>query len=171
MIGGTLSREAIEGAFAALDAELGRRDFQGQVYVLGGAVFCLVFRSRESTKDVDAWFTPPTEIRSAAKAVAEELGLPEDWLNDAAKAFLPEGATFESWRRLPHLEILVADAPTLLAMKCAAARTAEDAGDIRVLAEHLGLKSSAEILEAVGRFYPEDRLPVRTRLLLQELFP
>ena len=64
---------------------------------------------------------------------------------------------------------LVADTRTLFAMKCAAARTEEDAGDIRVLARELGLTSSAEALKLVTTFYPENRLPVRTRLLLEEL--
>lgn len=55
-------------------------------------------------------------------------------------------------------------------MKCAAARTAEDAADIRFLAAELGLGSAAAILAVVAEYFPEDRLPVRTRLLLEELF-
>jgi hypothetical protein len=55
-------------------------------------------------------------------------------------------------------------------MKCAAARTAEDAADIRFLAHHLGLSSSEAILRVVADYFPEERLPVRTRLLLEEMF-
>lgn len=131
---------------------------------------CLVLDERESTKDVDAWFTEPAIVRTAAREVAAELGLPEDWLNDAAKGFVPEGAGFEVWRSLPHLEILAADKETMLAMKCAAARTEEDANDIRLLARSLDIHSSAAALAVVLRYFPEDRLPVRTRLLLEELF-
>jgi len=54
-------------------------------------------------------------------------------------------------------------------MKCAAARTAEDADDIRFLAERLELSSSDEVLEVVLSYYPADQLPVRTRLLLEEM--
>ena len=97
------------------------------------------------------------------------LGLPDDWLNDAAKAFVPPNAHFETWRSLGNVEILVADTRTLFAMKCAAARSEEDAGDIRTLARVLRLQSSAEALEIVLRYYPAERLPVRTRLLLEEL--
>jgi hypothetical protein len=87
------------------------------------------------------------------------------------KAYVPEGATFERWRSLEALEISVADEATLLAMKCAAARTAEDSDDIRTLAGRLGLTTAEGVLAVVTRFYPVDRLPVRTRLLIEELFP
>jgi hypothetical protein len=99
------------------------------------------------------------------------MNLPEDWLNDAAKAFVPAGATFERWRSSPNLDISVADDRTLLAMKCAAARTTEDAADIRTLAARLGLRTSAEVLALVMHFYPAGRLGVRTSLLIEELFP
>ena len=65
----------------------------------------------------------------------------------------------------------MADERTLLAMKCAASRTEEDARDIRTLADRLHLRTSAAVLGVVTQFYPEDRLPVRTRLLLEEMFP
>jgi hypothetical protein len=81
----------------------------------------------------------------------------------------PPNAVFEAWRSLPNLDILVADTRTLFAMKCAAARTEEDASDIRVLARELGLTSSTDALQVVLTYYPADRLPVRTRLLLEEL--
>ena len=55
-------------------------------------------------------------------------------------------------------------------MKCAAARTHEDSTDIQFLARHLGLTRAEEVLEVVLRFYPADRLPVRTQLLIEELF-
>jgi hypothetical protein len=165
-----LTREQIEAALAMLDAELGRAGQRASIHLVGGAVMCLVFRAREATRDVDAWFEEPGAVRAAAARVAEALQLPEDWLNDAAKGFLPAGARFESWRVLQNLEIFVADTRTLFAMKCAAARTEEDAGDIRVLARELGLTDARAALVVVEQYYPAERLPVRTRLLLEELF-
>jgi hypothetical protein len=164
-----LTRERIEEAFIQLDRELGRARQRATIHLVGGAVMCLVFRARESTKDVDGWFDDARTVRAAAAKVAGVLDLPENWLNDAAKAFIPEHARFERWRSLSSLEILVADARTLFAMKCAAARTEEDAGDIRVLARELGLQSSKDALQVVESFYPAARLPVRTQLLLEEL--
>lgn len=164
-----LTREQIERALSELDAELGRMGERASLYLVGGAVMCLVLRTRESTKDVDAWFEGTAAVRAAAKRVASTLELPDDWLNDAAKAFVPANADFETWRALPNLEILAADTRTLFAMKCAAARTEEDAGDIRTLARVLGVQTSAEALAIVLRYYPAERLPVRTRLLLEEM--
>jgi hypothetical protein len=131
---------------------------------------CIVLNARASTKDVAGWFTEPQAVRQAARRVAAEMDLPDDWLNDAAKGYIPAGATFERWRSLRSLEVSVADDRTLLAMKCAAARTEEDADDIRTLAARLGLRRSAEVLDVVTGFYPVHRLPVRTRLLIEELF-
>ncbi|MDQ3035647.1 MAG: hypothetical protein M3Y87_24790 [Myxococcota bacterium] len=166
-----LAREQIIEALEALDVELAGEGVRAELYIVGGAVMCLALESRPSTKDVDGWFTEPQAVRRAARRVAEELSLPEDWLNDAAKAFVPQGAVFERWRSLPHLDVCVADDRTLLAMKCAAARTEEDAGDIQTLAARLGLRSAGEVLAVALAFFPEERLPVRTRLLIEELFP
>lgn len=165
-----LTKEQIVEALERLDRALGADGTRAELYLVGGAVMCLVLDARASTKDVDGWFTEPQAVRRAAQTVAADMGLPEDWLNDAAKAFVPQGATFERWRALDHLDISVADERTLLAMKCAAARTEEDAGDIRTLAARLRLRTAPEVLDVVTGFYPIERLPVRTRLLVEELF-
>jgi hypothetical protein len=165
-----LDRDTIVKALSLVDEWLAAHGEKAEIFLVGGAVMCLVHHSRPATKDVDGWFSEPTIVREAARAVARELDLPEDWLNDAAKGFVPASAVYETWQKLPQLTISTVDAPTLLAMKCAAARTDEDRGDIAVLAKMLGLSSSAEILALVGRYFPADRLPVRTQLLLEEMF-
>jgi hypothetical protein len=165
-----LTREQIETALGRLNAELAARHARAELFLVGGAVMCLVLNARASTKDVDGWFTEPQTVRAAARQVAADLELSEDWLNDAAKAFVPAGATFERWRAMSHLDIAVADPATMLAMKCAAARTQEDSDDIKALAAHLGLRTTTGVLAIVTRFYPAARLPVRTQLLLEEMF-
>ena len=165
-----INKDDIEKAFDGMNAELAKRGVKGEVYLVRGAVMCLAFNARSNTKDVDGWFSPVQIVKEAARAIAVSMGLPDDWLNDAAKAFLPENAAFELWRSWSNLEVSVAEPKTLLAMKCAAARTADDTGDIKFLAGLLGLKKSSDILALLACFYPEDRLPVRSRLLLEEMF-
>jgi hypothetical protein len=165
-----LDRERIIEALTRLDHHLAERGERADLFLVGGAVMCLVHKARPATKDVDGWFTSPQVVREAARAVAAELGIDEDWPNDAAKAFVPEGAGYETWRELGHLRISTVDARTLLAMKCAAARSEADSDDIRFLAGLLGLRSAEDVLRVVLRYFPEDRLPVRVRLLLEEMF-
>jgi len=115
-----LTSEQIVRAFDLLNDELARANERAEIYLVGGAVMCLVHHARPSTKDVDAWFSNPQAVRAAAAVVA--------------------------------------------------ARTNEDARDIRFLADHLHLTIAQAVLDVVLKFYPEDRLPVRTRLLIEEMF-
>jgi hypothetical protein len=165
-----LDRETIVEALTRLNQHLAARGERAELFLVGGAVMCLVHKARPATKDVDGWFTSPQAVREAAGAVAEEMGLDEHWLNDAAKAFVPERPGYETWQALSHLTISTVDTRTLLAMKCAAARTEADAADIRFLATALGLQSAAEVLKVVLAYFPAERLPVRVRLLLEEMF-
>ena len=164
-----LERDTIASALSRLNDELARTGHKAELFLVGGAVMCLVHVARPSTSDVDGWFTEAEHVRRAARVVAEELGLREDWLNDAAKGFVPPNAGYETWQELSHLTVSTVDNATMLAMKCAAARTDRDKDDIQFLANLLGLKTSTEVLNVVCRYIPAERLPVRTRLLLEEM--
>ncbi len=165
-----LDAATIETALGKVNDRLAAQERRAELYLVGGAVMCLVFAARPSTKDVDGWFSEPALVRAAAKAVGEELNLPGDWLNDAAKGFVPAGASFQTWRTFSHLAVSTADARTLLAMKVSAARSVEDAGDIRFLANYLGLTTADSVLNLVEPFYPTAQLAIRSQLLVEELF-
>jgi hypothetical protein len=165
-----LDRDTIVEALGRLNQHLAARGERAELFLVGGAVMCLVHKARPATKDVDGWFTSPQAMRDAARAVAAEMQLDEGWLNDAAKAFLPDHPGYEAWEALSNLTISTVDARTLLAMKCAAGRTEADAADIRFLADLLGLQSAEAVLQVVLDYFPADRLPVRVRLLLEEMF-
>ena len=104
-----LTKAQIVEALEHLDRTLARDGVRAERFLVGGAVMCIALNARASTKDVDGWFTQPQAVRAAARRVADELSLPENWLNDAAKAFIPEGARFERWRSFGHLDVSVAE--------------------------------------------------------------
>ena len=165
-----LSGERIRELFAALDLELARRSVVGEVGILGGAVMCLVFQARESTKDVDAVFAPTREIRDAARAVAKTYGVPDDWLNDAAKGFVVSSPPRIQVLQLPNLRVWAPTAEYMLAMKCVSARfDTHDASDVAFLIRHLGLVAPDEVFERITRYYPHEQVPPKTRFLVEEL--
>lgn len=167
-----LSRQDIERLFERLNGELERAGILGEVYLVGGAVMCLVFDARVSTRDVDAFFRPEKELRAAARRVALGSSLHEDWLNDAAKGFLSDRGEFHPYMERSHLRVLTAAPEYLLAMKCMAMRIGEefhDEQDVRFLLRFLNLTKYDAALETVGRYYPVEKLPQKTLYALEEM--
>ena len=166
------SKRDIELLFNRLNDELARRSITGEVYVVGGAVMCIVFDARASTRNIDAFFRPAGEVRAAAQAVATAAGLPGDWLNDAVKAYLSDHEDFLSYLELTNLRVLTASPEYLLAMKCLALRLGEgfhDEDDVRFLLRFLNLTDYRKALEVVTRYYPRERFPQKTLYALEEL--
>lgn len=137
----------------------------------GGAVFTLVYGSRDSTKDVDAVVRQSVIGKVLAAKVSAELGLPDDWLNDDVKQFLAEK---EAKRHLPAgeygegIRIAVPTAAYLLAMKLRACRPplpgyAGDHGDILFLVQKMGIGSVEQAAAIHDKFFPHDTLSVEAR--------
>jgi Nucleotidyltransferase of unknown function (DUF6036) len=169
--GGHFTRSRIVAALQALGEELTRREVRGQVFVVGGAAMALAYSTRRITRDIDAVFEPKALVYEAAGKVAEELGLPEDWLNDAAKGFMPGGD--EQARLVPEvtgIEITTASPRYLLAMKLMAMRFGEDDQDIEILMRECDLHSAEEALAVLRDIYPQVEPPAKTRFFLEELF-
>ncbi|MGH9305946.1 MAG: DUF6036 family nucleotidyltransferase [Acidimicrobiales bacterium] len=167
-----LDRRAILEALGALDEELGRSAIRANLFVVGGAAMTIAYGARRSTADVDAAFAPSSEVRRASVVVAERLALPEDWLNDGAKAFMPgvdpaRIIVFEG----SHLQVAAASPRYLLAMKLLAARVERDQDDVRTLYDLCGFTTVAEGLAVVEAAYPDYVIPPRTRFMLEEMFP
>ncbi|MGH9918937.1 MAG: hypothetical protein ACRD6W_08735, partial [Nitrososphaerales archaeon] len=114
-----MDNEEIDRALGALADELARRRVKAKIYLVGGAAMVLAFHARTSTGDVDAGVYPPERVLEAAAAVGQRLGLPEGWLNDHAKIYMPVvGATH--WQPVRHwesLDVLASDERTMLALK------------------------------------------------------
>ncbi len=162
----SLNRTRITQALRRLGVLAREQKMTLEVSLYGGAVFTLVYGSRDATKDVDAVVRPSEIAGRLAIKVAEEFGLPEDWLNDHVKQFL---AAKEAKRELPQsdfgegLRVAVPTAAYLLAMKLRACRPplpgyAGDFGDIRFLVEKMQI-GSVEGAETIhNKFFPHDVL-------------
>lgn len=165
-----MDRDEILSALTALADRLHSEDVQGEMYVVGGAAIALAYAPRRVTRDVDAVFEPKMAIYRAATAVAEELGLPPGWLNDAVKGFLagpdPLAAPVLD---LPGLRCLTASPRMLLAMKVLAHRPGEDEADVRLLAGMVDLTTAADVL-AVAEEVFGDRLDAAARFFVEEVF-
>ncbi|AVT30324.1 hypothetical protein C6361_13390 [Plantactinospora sp. BC1] len=166
-----LDRAAIEDAFRRLGDRLARRGVIADLYVFGGAAMALAYDARRATRDIDAVFQPHGIVLDEARAVADELGLPHWWLNEQASAYVAPGGDATAPRVFDHpgLRVAAASPEHLLAMKVLAARR-RDAEDIRFLVERLGLTSAEQVLRLCGEIFPEEEVPGRARLVLDDVF-
>src|SRR6266699_1840762 len=116
-----------------------------ELCIYGGSAMMLVYRARETTKDVDVIARPSEVAERLARSVAGRLGLDESWLNNEVRRFVSDQGTFapleiqdlEAGAKC-RLKITRPSASYLLAMKCLAARSAlpgypGDVEDIRFL--------------------------------------
>lgn len=160
----------IKKLFKALNDELAGKTIIGEVGICGGAVMCLVYQARESTKDVDAIFEPTREIRQASERVAARLGADKHWLNDAAKAYFHVDPPQEEVLQFSHLRVWAPRADYMLAMKCISARfDSFDRDDVRFLIEYLKIRKPEDVFAIVEKYYPHERVPAKARFLVEEL--
>ncbi|MCF2529984.1 DUF6036 family nucleotidyltransferase [Yinghuangia soli] len=168
--GPLLGRDEIEDALRRLGDKLASRGVVADVYIFGGAALALAYDARRSTRDIDAVFEPHGVVLDEARNVARELGLPDWWLNEQGSVYVAPGGDPEAARVFDHpgLRLSAASPRHLLAMKVIAARR-RDAGDIRFLAEHLGLATVDEVFAVCTEVFPDEPPPPRARLLVEDV--
>lgn len=147
-----------------------------ELALYGGAVFTLIYGSREATKDVDGIIRPTEAGTRLIQQVAEEQTLPENWLNGDVRQFLShheERRPFPSKDFAPGLQITIPTAAYLLALKLNACRQPlpgypGDEADIRFLLGKIK-PASVEAVETLHhRFFPGEGLQARAIDLVEE---
>lgn len=136
-----------------LDRRLRAAEIAATVYVVGGAAISLHLPDADRrTQDIDG-ITTEDRLAEIVAQMADELGLPEGWLNGAARPFLPPTpADALTPPSSPGLQVHLAPLEQLLAMKLAAGR-ARDQADIIALATALKVDAEEAVqltLEAYG---------------------
>jgi predicted nucleotidyltransferase len=165
-----VNRDDIVRYLEMLGAELQQRGVTGEIVIAGGAFMLLIVRNRETTKDVDAYFSAePQAIRDAARVVAQQEGLPEDWLNDSVNGFFYQVPPVTKWAEYPGLRVFMVSPEYVLALKAIAARP-EDVPDLKALIDMLALKTPQDALDIVARYVPQRLVPPKAQYLIETLF-
>ncbi|NLC98411.1 MAG: nucleotidyl transferase [Actinomycetales bacterium] len=168
--GGTLNAAKVLALFQELSDRLAGAGVAAQLFVVGGAAMALAYDDGRVTRDVDALFVPAPEVRQVAEDMSIAHGLEPDWLNAAAKGFLP--GDDESPRTVFESESLLVQVPSaqyLLAMKLHASRDERDLDDAAVLFNRLGYSSGQDCIDLLTQTYPLGQLLPRHRYLAEEV--
>ncbi|MBL8926481.1 MAG: hypothetical protein JNM77_09590 [Pseudonocardia sp.] len=168
--GGQLDAGRVQALFQELSDRLATAGVQAQLFVVGGAAMALAYDTSRLTRDVDALFVPAPEVRRIAEQMSGAHGLEPDWLNDAAKGFLP-GAD-EHPRTVFESESLLVQVPSpeyLLAMKLHASRDDRDLDDAAILFNRLGYTTAQDCMDLLTATYPTGQLLPRHRYLAEEV--
>jgi len=116
--------------------------------------------SRRATTDIDAVIVPGGVADEVLALMAQQHNLPENWLNDAALAYLPPVGP-EDWTpliRRGNVEISTGSLPMLLAMKLRANRGIRDSDDIYFLLEQCQVTSVEQAQEIYATYQAQDVL-------------
>lgn len=166
-----LSQKEIIQLFEELNEKLRVRGEIGEIGLIGGAVMCLVYQSRNATRDVDAIFKPAALIRKLSVEIGEARQLGPNWLNDAAKGYLRDSFAKEEVMNLSNLRIWAPEASYMLVMKCISARwDTHDRDDVIFLIKHLTLTSPKQVFRLIESFYPKNLIPPKTQFFIEEIF-
>lgn len=169
-----LAKADIRRLFELLNDELRNAGTVGEVFLVGGAVMCMAYDTRPSTRDVDALFRPAEKVREAAARAAVKAGIDAHWLNDGAKGFMSAEGEYAPFLELDHLRVMAAQPEYLLAMKCLAMRIGaefHDEEDVRFLLRLLDVRSYDQALAILTKYYPLKRFPQKTLYALEDLLP
>ena len=165
-----LGRDDIVKLLNDVAKEAERREVEVSLFLVGGAAMALAYSTSRATKDLDGVFEPKSVVNEIAAQIAQqrpEYGLAPDWLNDAAKSFMPgEDASATTLFETAGLSVRIASPRYLFVMKALSAREADE-DDLRILYPLCGFASASEALDTVSLAYPGRLLKASTQYLVE----
>lgn len=144
-------------------------DISGTISLVGGAALSLSYlQDRQATTDIDALLPSDLRISEIIAEMAAEENLDKNWINDAAKAYVPfeTGQQWVDLYRVGGVLVRIASAELLLAMKLRADRGFRDRPDIEGLIKVCGIKSITEIDELYEKFHHQEVIREETRQIV-----
>ena len=179
-----LDRHTIEKAFRLMGQYLLDRKALGEIAIYGGSAILFQFDWRKASRDVDARVTSERShglVMDAAANAATQLGLPRSWLSENVAMYARRGereadrislGLYPSPERF-GLRVTAAKPSYILAMKLKALERAtiddRDYEDAVNLGSECGVSSVDELREIFRQFFPDEDLPPRAALRLEEL--
>lgn len=173
----TLTRVDVIDGLRELVAELRAAGAPARIQIVGGAAITLTLNAdRVATVDIDGPLDPAEPILAAARRLADQHGWRQDWINDAAKIFVPTGfgQRAPEWITIHDdggVHVQIATPETLLAMKLHAAqrRGNREVADLAVLLPTCRITSEQEAEQLYESYYPGDAFTERTAQLVQRI--
>lgn len=152
-----------------LGERLSKENLHGEIILTGGAVMCLVHSARDMTKDIDALYEPKNDINRLVEDMADEYGLPKNWLNDSVKGFVNENVETKEFMQYGNLKISAVTSDYLLAMKLMSSRVeGQDYNDIKFLFRKLGIMELRQAEQVIERFFPISRVLPKTMYVIEQ---
>ena len=155
-----MTPEEVRELLEELATRLDEAGITAGIRVVGGAALSILDQDRRSTSDVDAVIVPAGAAADIVAQLADERGLPANWLNDAALAYIPPVGSddwVEVFRR-GNVTVSIGSVQMLLAMKLLANRGIRDSDDIDFLLEACGVRSLGDAQEIYESFHAQDVL-------------
>lgn len=174
-----LSRADMISMFQEMGKLCERRGAYFEIAIYGGSAIMLSFDYRQSTVDIDfvPVFGASKDIQDIANLAAQSLGFQANILRDDVAVFISDLARYAPYGEFPkgtgHLRIYTATPEYIFSMKILAMRSSIETQDLRdawELADLCGITNIDEAVNTLSKFYPQKTLPVRNRLILEDVF-
>lgn len=156
----TMAPEDVRDLLEELAKRLDEAGIAAGIRVVGGAALSILDQNRRSTSDVDAVIVPAGAATEIVAELARERGLPHNWLNHAALAYIPPIGS-NDWvevLRRGDVTVSIGSVQMLLAMKLLANRGVRDSDDIAFLLDACGVRSMEDAQTIYESYHAQDVL-------------
>lgn len=153
-----MSPDEIRNLLEELAVRLDAAGIAVGIRVVGGAAVSILDNDRRSTSDIDAVIVPAGAAAEVVAALGTERGLPANWLNDAALAYVPPVGP-EDWieiLRTGGVSVSIGSVQMLLAMKLLANRGIRDSADIEFLLEACNVRSLEDAQTIYEKYHAQE---------------